>query len=76
MRVLNLDPDGLYMGEMSHCFGHPLGFETVGLEQMERWVFVGFILCHFVVDAGDKGAGEFRIWALMLQGMWVIQIIR
>lgn len=70
------DPDGIYMGEMSSCFGHPLGLEMVSLERMEQWIFVGFTLCHFVVDGGQKEAGEYRIWALLLQGMWVMKIVR
>ncbi len=56
--------------------GFPLGVDVVDLERTELWLFCGFLLCQHVVDAGKREAGEYRIWATLLQGMWVLPIVR
>ena len=67
------DSPGVGLGS---CFGYPVGLEIVGVERMERWFFFGFLLCHYVIDVTKKEAGEYRIWSLLLQGMWVLPIFR
>jgi NCK-associated protein 1 len=56
--------------------GFPLGVEIADLERTEMWLFCGFTLCHHVVDPAHKEAGEYRIWATLMQGLWVLPIIR
>lgn len=61
---------------MTSCMGYPIGLEMVHLERIERWMFFSFLICHFVIDLNHKDAGEYRIWSMLLQGMWVLPIIR
>ena len=39
-------------------------------------MFCGFLLCQGVVDVGQKQGAEYRIWTTLLQGSWVVPIIR
>ncbi|TRY71086.1 hypothetical protein TCAL_04496 [Tigriopus californicus] len=61
---------------MTSCMGYPIGLEMVHLERIEQWMFFSFLICHFVIDFNHKDAGEYRIWSMLLQGMWVLPIIR
>ena len=64
------------MDPKATAVNRPLGLATVPLETIEKWLFWGFLLCHQVVDMNKRESGEFRIWSLILQGMWVIDIFR
>ena len=68
--------DGPPAAYLLPCIGYSLGLETIDLERWEKWLFCGFLLCHQVVDFSRRDSGEFRIWTLLLQGMWVIGIVR
>ncbi len=46
------------------------------MDRLEKWLFFGFLFCHRVIDVTKKDSGEYRIWSLLLQGMWVLPIIR
>ena len=56
--------------------GNQPGLDTADLESLERWFFYGLILCQDVVDVTKKESGEYRVWAMLLQGMWVAPVIR
>lgn len=58
------------------CMGCPVGLETIELERLEKWFFFSLMHCHFVIDVGQKNSGNYRLWSLMLQGMWVLPIVR
>ena len=58
------------------CFNLLPGLEMVDLERTEKWFFCGFLLCHFVVNINRREAGEFRIWSMLFQGLWVIPVFR
>ncbi len=34
------------------------------------------MFCHDVVDVSKKESGEYRVWAMLLQGMWVLPLFR
>ena len=51
-------------------------FQVADLGRVESWMFCGFLLCQGVVDVGQKNSAEYRIWTTLLQGSWVVPIIR
>ena len=72
----NDDSDGSTGFSMHSAFGHSAGVEAVDLERMEKWLFYGFLFCHHVVDVARKESGEYKVWSMLMQGMWVPPIFR
>ena len=47
--------------DTASCLGYPPGPESATLEQLERWLFWGFLFCHSVVDVGKSEGGEYQV---------------
>ena len=39
-------------------------------------MFSGFLLCQGVFEIGKKSGAEYQVWTTLLQGSWVVPIIR
>jgi hypothetical protein len=46
------------------CLGYPAGPESVTLDQLERWLFWGFLFCHSVVEVSKIEGGEYQVTIL------------
>ncbi len=62
--------------DLESCLGYSIGVETIDIRRMEKWLFYGFLFCHSAIDVNNKGCGEYRLWSMLLQSMWVLPIIR